>query len=549
METVRVVEPRVNIKSEVAKDHTVLYGGLRYTEQVNPADSWGSPGTTPIQANWNIFPPSTQTITDRFLKVRCYLDITTDADLQLGTNDALRQLPISSITDVLTVSINGEQVSDNLGDKLHAMLTFGHRDDWNKSLSMTADSPDNYQEYADWATYGSAKNPLANYGEAAAYDPRGGFPVQVVAPNQIRCVVTEPLLISPFFSGLGSQEEGFVNVQQFNISFRWKSNLSKVLSHSALGNAITSVDVKFYQAPEILTTFITPDLTQPIPQVQILPYYKPQEYIKSSTPSALAAGNSTTIVSDSIKLSQVPRKMYVFCRHARDSSDYKVSDSFLCIDRLDVLWNNQSGLFSQCGPQELYEISRRNGSNLSFPQFSQYRGSVFCAEFGKDIGLLDTEAPGVQGQYTIQVRATVRNSSSSDFTADFYIVMLNEGTYSIMENAARASLGNLTPQAVLASRESDELHYEQYEDLQGGRFGTKLKNIVHKVARGVQKGSRLVEKYAEPLGMLAPGLGPVIGAVGQVGRAAGAVSRATGAGMAGGRLAGGSAVARGRRRG
>lgn len=548
METVRVVEPRVNVKSEVAKDHTVLYGGLRYTEQVNPADSWGSPSTTPIQANFNIFPPSTQTITDRFVKVRCYLDITTDADLQLGTNDALRQLPISSITDVLTVAINGEQVSDNLGDKVHAMLTYGHRDEWNKSLSMSADSPDNYQLYSDWAIYGSAKNPLANYGEASAYDPRGGFPVELVAPNRIRCVVTEPLLLSPFFSGLGSQEEGFVNVQQFNITFRWKSDLTKVLSHSSLGNAITTVDVKFYQAPEILTTFITPDLTQPIPQVQVLPYHKPQEYIKSSTPSALAAGASTTIVSDSIKLSQVPRKMYIFCRHARDSSNYTVADSFLAIDRLDVLWNNQSGLFSQCGPQELYEISRRNGSNLSFPQFSQYRGSVFCAEFGKDIGLLDTEAPGVQGQYTIQVRATVRNSSADPFTADFYIVMLNEGTYSIMENAARASLGNLTPQAVLASRESDELHYEQYEDLQGGRFGTKLKNIVHKVARGIQKGSQLVDKYAEPLSMIAPGLAPAIGAVGQVGRAAGAVSKATGGRMAGGRLAGG-AVTRGRRRG
>lgn len=545
METIKVIEPRVNVKSDVEKNHAVLFGGLRYTEQVNVADSWGTPTTKPIQALWNIFPPSTQTIVDRFMKIRCYFEITTDADLQLGTNDALRQFPISSITDVLTCQINGESVSDNLGDKLHAMLCYGDRDQWNKSMSMSAVSPDNYQEYSDWSIYGSAKNPLADYGEASAYDPRGGFPVEVISPTQFRVVLTEPILMSPFYNGQGCQEEGFVNVQQFNISYRWKTDLTKLLSHSSLGNAITSVDVKMYQAPEILTTYITPDLTQPIPQLQVLPYHKPQEYLKSQTPQALGAGLSdSTPTSDSIKLSQIPRRMYVFFRHERSSSDYTVADSFLAIEHLEVLWNNQSGLFSQCSSQELYEISRRNGCNLSYPQFSKYRGSVFCAEFGKDIGLLDNEAPGVQGQYTIQVRATVKNTSSSPFTADFYVVMLNEGTFSIAENMGRASLGNLTPQAVLASKESDELHYESYEDLQGGSFFSKLKNLVNKVARGVQKGVGVAEKFAPAVVGAVPELAPLASALPMVGRVAGQARRATG-----GRLVGGQIMRKGRRRG
>jgi hypothetical protein len=549
METIKVIEPRVNVKSDVEKNHVVLYGGLRVNEQVNVADSWGTPTTKPIQALWNIFPPSTQTITDRFMKIRVYLEVETDADLQLGTNDALRQLPISSITDVLTCQINGESISDNLGDKLHSMLCFGDRDEWNKSLSMSPCSPDNYQEYADWATYGSAKNPLANYGEASAYDPRGGFPVELLAPNKFRAVITEPILLSPFYSGKGGQEEGFVNVQQFNISYRWKTDLSKVLSHSALGNAITSVDVKFYQAPEILTTYITPDLTQPIPQLQVLPYHKPQEYIKASTPSALPSGSSVQLTSDSIKLSQIPRKMYVFVRHERSSSDYKTADSFLVMERLEVLWNNQSGLFSQCSKQELYEISRRNGCNLSYPQWSEYRGSVFCCEFGKDIGLLDNESAGVQGQYTIQVRPTFKNTSGSDFTGDFYVVMLNEGTFSIAENMGRASLGNLTPQAVLASKESDELSYQHYEDIQGGGFFSKLKHTLNKVARGVQKGARVAEKYAPMVVGAVPELAPVASALPAISRGARAVRKATGGRMAGGRLAGGAVLQRGMRRG
>ena len=285
METVKVLEPRVNIKEDTQKNHVVLYGGLRYTEQVEPADSWGSPTSTPIQAVWNIFPSSTQTIVDRYMKIRCYVEITTDADLQIGSNDALRQYPISAITDVLTVQINGEAVSDNLGDKIHAMLCYGDRSELTKSCSMTPDFPDNYQNYSDYTLYGSAKNPLGGYGECGmSADPRGGFPVEVIAPNQIRAVITEPIVISPFYNGHGSQEEGFVNVNQFQISYRWKSDLTKILSHSSTGNPITSVDVKFYRAPEILYTQITPDLTQPIPQLQILPYIKLQEYLKPSNP-------------------------------------------------------------------------------------------------------------------------------------------------------------------------------------------------------------------------------------------------------------------------
>jgi hypothetical protein len=482
------------------------------------------------------------------MKIRCYLEVETDADLQLGTNDALRQFPIHSIADVVTVQVNGETISDNVADKLHAMLTYGGRDEWNKSISMTPCEPDNYQEYADWATYGSSKNPLANYGEASAYDPRGGFPVEVLAPNKFRAVVTEPIMVSPFLNGQGPQSEGWVNVQQYNISYRWKTDLSKVLSHSSLGNPITSVTVRFYQAPEILTTYITPDLTMPLPELQILPYHKPQEYIKAQTPSALASGATTQIVSDSIKLSQIPRRMYVFCRHERSGSDFNTADSFLALERLQVLWNNQSGLFAQCGPQELYEISRRNGSNLSFPQSSFYRGSVFCAEFGKDIGLLDNEAPGVQGQYTIQVTATFKNTSTQPFTGDYYLVMLDEGTFSVAPNMARSSLGNLTPAMVLSAKESPEVHHLNYEALQGGSFHSNLKNVIHKVASGIQ---RVAESPATALVTQAiPGLAPLSAHLPDIARGASRVRMATAGGRpVGGRLIGSELSRRGRRRG
>merc|ERR1712137_1488127 len=114
-----------------------------------------------------------------------------------------------------------------------------------------------------------------------------------------------------------------------------------------------------------------------------------------------------------------------------------------------------------------------------------------------------------------------------------------EGTFSIAENMGRASLGNLTQQAVLASKEAPELDYNHYERLTGGSFWSSLKGFVNKVARGVQKGVHAAEKFAPAIVGAFPELAPVASALPMVGKVAGGVRDATGGRLAGGRLAGG----------
>ena len=491
IDLVKYLEPRVNVKESVESDHVVLQGGMR-----------------------------------------------------IGINDSLRQFPIASIMDVLTVQINGETVSDNMADKIHAMLCYGNdAERRGGDCSTSPCMPDNYQEYADYATEGTGKNSLAKYGEPGSKDEgRGGFPITVLSPTSFRVEITEPLFMSPFLNGLHHSAEGFVNINQMNINMRWKSNLSQLMSHSSLGGAITTVSVTMYQAPEILTTFITPDLTQQLPALQVLPYAKTQEYIRQMPTLAIdgQAGDSTTIVTDSIRLSQVPRRVYLFARHQRATSNQNTSDSFCSIDNLSILWNNQSGLLSSASQQDLYRISASNGCNLTFPQFSKYRGSVICLEMGKDIGLLDTEAPGVQGSYTLQVTARCSNKSSVAFNGEFYMVVQNQGTFSISENFARASLGNLNQSMVLMAKQSPEIHHLTYEQLQGGSFFSGLRNIVHKIARGVQRVAD--SKFAKGLvGAVAPEFS---GTLAGVGKLAGMASRATGSGVSGGGVSGGRRMKR-----
>ena len=123
MDLIKVVDPKVNVKGDVEKNHLVFVGGERVTYTVSTADSWDNLMTN---ATWSIVPPSDKTIIDRNVKVRAYFEVEVDQPLDIGTHDALRQLPLSSLVDVTQVQINGEAISDNTGNMLHAMMCYGN---------------------------------------------------------------------------------------------------------------------------------------------------------------------------------------------------------------------------------------------------------------------------------------------------------------------------------------------------------------------------------------------------------------------------------------
>jgi hypothetical protein len=534
-----VMSPRADVKSDLLRNHLIKVGPSRIEPQVIPALSWGTPGQAPRSSQWAINPPSTSTIVDRFVRVKCYLEVKCDGDaFQVGLNDALRQFPIASITDTITVQINGETVSQNSSDWIHALGSYGtSASERNKSLSTTASMPDQYQSYSDWSVYGSARNPLASYGENSTEQTRGGLDYKIaVDEKSFRVEITEPLFLSPFFSGHGNQPEGFVNINQMNITLRFGSNLRKIMSHSSLGGAIGNLDVSFYQAPEILLNYISPDLTQALPAVQTLGYSQFQEYIRPIGP--VLAGASKTVLSDSIKLAMIPERLYLFCRHTRSGMTENTSDAYLAIDRVQVTWNNQSSLIGTASPEELFEMSSRGGLDMTYPQFRKYRGSVFCAQFGKDIGLLDSEAPGVQGQYTLSSQLEVTNTSTQDGDFEYFLIVQMGGQFSVFENGARASIGTLTQQMVLQARQSGErMEYHEAHRLSGGGFFDDLRKFVNKISRGVQSVSGVVGDIAGAIPL--PIAQQIAGVARQVNSVAGGVRGATG-GKFGGRVSGGS---------
>ena len=519
MDLVKVVEPRVNVKADVAKNHAVLLGGERVTYTTNVADSWNTNVTT---AQWSITPPSNQTIIDRNIKVKAYFDVVTNQAVVFGSQDAPRQFPLNSLVDVTTLQINGESISDNTGSSLHPLLCYTDAHERNEYYTETCSMPDSYQQYSDWNVYGSARNPLASFGEVPHEQSRGGFDIQVISATNFRIVVTEPIMLSPLYQH-GREVEGMINVNSLRVSLRFKAGLDRILSHASTGNAITSVTTTFYQAPELLINYITPSLVQPLPALQVLPYSKLQHYIRDVP--ALANGASSTVTSDTIRLSVIPRMIYLYVSHSEQTKNFGVSDSFLEITSVNMTFGNQAGLFASATQQQLYRMSKENGLGLDFASFKKYRGSVIAIQMGKDVGLDPQLASGVNGSFNIQFTLGVKNNSGASFTGTFYISTLNEGTFSIGDNSARATIGNLTPEMVMMARESPaELH--DYHEIYGSGFWSSLKNIVNKVATGV---SQYAMPIATALGM--PEVGTAV-----TGIASGVKSLTGGSRLGGGRL-------------
>ena len=154
---------------------------------------------------------------------------------------------------------------------------------------------------------------------------------------------------------------------------------------------------------------------------------------------------------------------------------------------LQVSWNNYNGTFSNATAWDLYKMSVKNHCNLSWNEWSGgpvYSagslstvvgtvGSPICIEMGTDIGLKDTEAPGMLGQFQFQATLNVVNTNqTSSVTPTLVVCVVSEGTFTIIDNRSVSQIGVVSAQDVLDAKQhlSDYVDYENVPEVNGGNF-------------------------------------------------------------------------------
>lgn len=555
LEPILVKDPRTITKNK--RMYAVLQGGSDNNTKVFTTSSISN---SSIQFH---VPPPGNVIVDRmvYLSIPIRLTFTGDAtntspNLLLPNRDAPRAFPLSGAMETLNMTINGLSIAINMSDVIHALTRYNTgRKDKQLYYSGTPNCPDQSQQYSD--LFGGVRSPLASYGDSVdeSVMPRGGYPFTIVSNTATQAVVdmvvTEPIFLSPLLWGsYEEQSGGFVNVDSmdFNITFvngagnRMWSHDDSQNNVAPFFNRIISTSAQFQgfapafsypqSQPRLQFKYITPQLSDmySVNTPSTYSYFDVLRYPTEIPPipySPTYSGIQT--VSNNIQLASIPRRMYIYARprNTELTSTPNLTDTYCGISKLEIQFENRTGLLSGASQYQLYEMSAKNGCNMSWTQWSGYPvnttgafgigianqkfgtvGSVMCVEFGTDICLKEYEAPGMNGQFQLVVNASFYNADPSgakdNIPLTYYIVIVNEGSLTIPGyGRALNQIGVLSKEDVLNAQRNPFVDYCDLRKINGGnflsglkRFGENIASVLKKSAPYVKKGLKVAKEVA-----------------------------------------------------
>jgi hypothetical protein len=153
----------------------------------------------------------------------------------------------------------------------------------------------------------------------------------------------------------------------------------------------------------------------------VVKYYEVPRYLQGVALTASTAGQ--VIASNNLQLNQVPDKLCIWVRPKLSSQTNLTADFFLPITKISINWNNQSGLLASASAFNLYQYSRKAGSNQNWAEFYgsakkmapaggnatdvNTSGALLMIDFASDLQLTeDWYAPGSIGKSLKNIQCT-----------------------------------------------------------------------------------------------------------------------------------------------
>lgn len=454
---------------------------------------------------------------------------------QWGFDIAPRALIVNNSFKNVVVSINGSNFTSDGNDLLPAFSRY-HFDKLKSYLSQSCSVLDNCQKYSE--AVGSNINALGSAQTSDATGQgvyaRGGFDGVKILTNtptagSIVLSATEPLIISPLsyddFIGI---KPAFYNISSFNVNTTFDNDLAgRILSISDNSTATFTSVVANPLSSNIYFGYYTTKMMESIPRVVSYPYYNTQRYIQSGL--TLSAGASATLDMNTIQISSVPRKIYIYLKPSRNSYNINQSDTYARVNTLSIQFGNKSSLLGNCNAKQIYDISKRNGLDMSWSAYNgsiEYNkprnfsgcGGVVCIVPAKDLGLDELYVSGTAGLIQIQIKVSYTNiqpSGSAPLAYDGYVVVVSDGLATIPTiNTCIQQDSVIKPDDVLnAQNVMPSLTTSDIYDYSGGSWWSDVKSWydrnsswIKPVAKGISSAIKVVVPETAPL-LTAVGLG------------------------------------------
>ena len=500
-----VVDPRLEISSQ--KDYICVKGALVNSWQAFPATNVNNSSFT-ISCN----PPSRDIAISRlvFKRVTFEWSIT-------GTNTSggtllnvgyygPRCMPLTSVTSSEQVTLNNDTITQApIQQYWRALLRY--RNDFADrfgAMSLAPSMLDQFQDYSDGSA--SVRNPLSGYGDNSYENTRGGyagFTINPQVPGNTTASGTlttyEPIMMSPFCWGdRANFYSSFAGVQ--NMSYTCTlGNLARILSltqgqGAPVGQVVLGTPTVNVLSAALLFNYLTPDPVMTIPRNMETSYYSLVSYPTRSL-TTVAPGAAIQLTLNSIQVTSIPKRVYVFAKIDDSQETAFTSDTFLSlnpnVNPVSMTWNNNQFL-SQASTQDLYNVSVKNGCNMSYSQFIDKTGSVLALDMGFDVGLMSSQSPGVIGNYQLSITANFVNTGKNTVLPTLYCVVVSEGSFNISNGSCSHMIGILSPSDVLNAEILPQGSYNRSQEIYGGKF-ERLKAFFGK-AHNFIKQNQLISK-------------------------------------------------------
>lgn len=523
----KVLTPTINVNT--TKEYAIAKGSKDNTYQSYPAQNLN---TNQITISCN--PPSRDIAINKRAYIRATFRLTITGVAGAGGLmvqpglDAPRAFPLARAINTLQISINNDQYSNVLNQYWPAFIRYHNPQKMeNNNFTATPSYLDQYQEYNDFLnpfTGGSAKNALAGYGENAYPEGnRGGFSGLTIVSDVggtavVDLTVTEPLFISPF-NYSREDEAGFLGVQNMSLTVSFAELSSALWSHNNLAAGASTINAIAVNvtAFEVLLNFQSLPMDVPLPSQTVYPYFEVVPY--SSVSQTINSGAAQTLTLNSVQLKTIPRRMYVFARENLNdllfsNGGINKTDCFGVIENISVTFNNKVGLLSTASQQDLYNLAVSNGCDMSWPQWSKYVGSVLAIDFSKDMSLNETDAAGIVGNFQLGVQARIRNANTArNINYVLWAVVVNEGVAQIVNGSMSHQVGVFNASDVINTPVDASIKWRRTTDVYGG-FLPALANIAMKAlpyVAPVAKGAlRMAPKLADAIESMGYGSGGVL---------------------------------------
>ena len=508
-------QPKLVLDSRIGDISDKIDVAVESSAAQSTYQSFPSVNSSNSSITWNVNVPSENIAIDRRVLIQSTIAFTVnigagtavdDYAFKWGLTDGFGAFPFNSLFSQVQATINNVSVSTPLEDIMYPLLRTCDQQEVSLNNPTTSCLIDrNFVFIQGVDSDGTNSNPVGsvaqlNYNnyihgngmitpEEVIVEQYSGTdtttvvsdsPISLSADNTFKVVVkikvTEPLLfLSPFQGAVPTNDNAcFLGINNMNIVANIRSNLTGFYRTTTSTTHTVSLGVdggNAFSSPQILLNLLTlqPEQYIRINTRNVLPIQEYPRFV-SSYNGTVALNSTTSFTFPVIQLNQVPDTLLVCIRPAKTDylhNQYTNQVQYLAINSASISFNNQSGILASATKEELYYLSKQNGSKQTYTEFvgqaqggyssggltAATQGSVLILKPAYNFNLPSYLSGGSLGQFGLQITLNCTNYINDMTNPEMLVIAVNSGMMVTQQGSSSLYSGLLTKNMVLETKQ------------------------------------------------------------------------------------------------